>query len=199
MKKKDIAKELLLKLSRVFSADLYFVNNRYAFPGPIASASESVVADCLCIFNPDITEALREMFPENPVLYTGSIRKVKEFGLFEIIEDEKLISSIHGLIDRFLQKFDNAHGWETIHLTEEELNLMFGENRTITLFKDNPKIPEVVVSKALFPLMTKTTMNHLTYSCYPLLKKDHVHELLFNYDFEYFNLKMKYLILNMDE
>ena len=193
--KKDFAKDLLVKMSKVFPTDVYFVNNRYALPGPISFESNAGIY--VCVFNPDMTEALRKLFPENPVLFSSSIKKTGLVDVMEVIEEPEIIKAVQRNIDDILGQFDNATGWENFDLNEEQLTDLYDNYKTISLFKEEKDKPEIVIGKSLFPLITKKTMNDVIYTFKEFSKKDSLHSLLLNYDGEYFSLKMMYLILHV--
>jgi hypothetical protein len=194
MAKKEItSKDILNKLATIFKRDIYIVNNIYCIGGNITEKETTGIS--FCILNSDIAETLKEEFGNYRIIYMEDVKKEKaaldsgDKGLYLKVkfskdEEKTVLNSIENL-NNIVKKIDK---WDKFNWTEDELVAILSDGDMITLFTDNKDIPELFVSKVVFPGIAKNNIDSLYYSAYKNKDLKGVYELVTSLDCDMFIL-----------
>lgn len=187
-------KDLLTKLSNLYS-DMYLINNTYVLAGNESSTNNR--GEYFCILNPDMTKLCNDVFDKSKIYYISNIKKAK-VSLDEYSEEVKLNNTID-LLKSTLKENQKSilsiSNWEKLSLSEEEINKIFEERETIELFKDNDSIPNITISKSIFPLITEKNISDVYYV---IKQNNEINELILSLDFPLFQLYMFYTYIKID-
>ena len=191
-KKELDSKSILNKLASIFKHDIYIVNNIYCIGGNITEKETTGIS--LCVLTADIAETLKEEFGNYRIIYIEDIKKEKavldtDKQMYLKIkftkDEEKMISStLEGILD-ITKKITT---WEKFNWTEDEVVAMLSDGDMITLFTGNKNIPELLVSKVVFPGIAKNNIDSLYYSVYKNKELEGVYELVTSLDVDIFQL-----------
>jgi hypothetical protein len=189
-------KTVFMKLLNVFPKDMYLVHNWCAIAG-----NESDVENrgfYFCVLEPEVRELLNKTFPNNPVLYIKSVRDAKtNISDIEEILDEKILKNITAIVESFMSKFNNYVDWNTFNFTEEEISALFDEGQSLTLFENDDNRSSIIISKSIFPLVTGKVINEVKYIYDNYEDDDQLNQIIIVYDYELFQLVMRYLFLKI--
>ena len=180
-KKLDIA-TLLQKLSIVFTKDMYIIGSMYVINGPITEKESTGVN--YCILTPECVDIIKERFGNINVIYFTDVKKAKA-SLGQIEEMLYIKTDFNKYNSKeILNKVDNIHNtishvksWSKFNWSDNEVAAMINGDM-ITLFTNDKNVPELYVSKVVFPGLGKNNVNNLEYSVYKSKKIDDVYELV---------------------
>lgn len=191
-KKELTTKDILNKLSGIFKKDMYIVNKIYCIGGNITEKETTGIS--MCILTADIAEKLSEEFGDYRIIYIEDVKKEKasletgDKGMYLKLrftkEEEKTIYNTIDSLNNIIKKIDS---WEKFNWTEDEVVAILNEGDMITLFTDNKDIPELMVSKVVFPGIAKNNIDSLYYKVYKS-KHEGLYELVTSLDIDIFQL-----------
>ena len=191
-KKELDSKSILNKLASIFKHDIYIVNNIYCIGGNITEKETTGIS--LCVLTADVAETLKEEFGNYRIIYIEDIKKEKavldtDKQMYLKIkftkDEEKMISST---LEGILNITKKITTWEKFNWTEDEVVAMLSDGDMITLFTGNKNIPELLVSKVVFPGIAKNNISSLYYSVYKSKDFKGVYELVTSLDIDIFQL-----------
>lgn len=190
MKTKDLIKESMTKLVSIFPNDIYIIHNRYVLAGD--KSEENTVGYYFCIFDNDVFMEWKKAYPDNPVLYIKSLRESKISREVETITDKNTIESLEKKVEMCVNETINVdRQWARFEFSEDDIQKIFTNNESFNLFTDSK---EVIISKTIFPLITAKTINNVYYT-FGETDSRGLNTLYIQYDYEYFQLNMKYFYL----
>lgn len=202
-KKQLTSKDILNKLSSIFKKDIYIVNNIYCIGGNITEKETTGIS--FCILNTDIAETLKEEFGNYRILYIEDIKKEKasletDKGLYLKVKfsknEEKVILNTIENLNNIIKRIDT---WDKFNWTESEIVAILDSGDMITLFTDNKNIPELFVSKVVFPGIAKNNINSLYYSVYKSKDLKGIYELVTSLDVDIFQLYTITRFIDLDD
>lgn len=191
-KKQLTSKDILNKLSGIFKKDIYIVNNLYCIGGNITEKETTGIS--MCILTTDIAEILKEEFGSYRIIYIEDVKKEKavldtDKGLYLKVkftkEEEKVILNNVDNLNNTIKKIET---WEKFNWTDDEVVAILDSGDMITLFTDSKDIPELFVSKVVFPGIAKNNISSLYYSVYKSKDLKGVYELVTSLDIDIFQL-----------
>lgn len=190
MKTKDLIKESMTKLVSIFPNDIYIIHNRYILAGD--KSEENTVGYYFCIFDNEVFMEWKKVYPDNPVLYIKSLRESKISREVETITDKNTIESLEKKVEMCVNETINVdRQWKRFEFSEDDIQKIFTNNESFNLFTDSK---EVIISKTIFPLITAKTINNVYYT-FGETDLRGLNTLYIQYDYEYFQLNMKYFYL----
>lgn len=180
--------ELLTKLPKVFKRDAYIINHTYIVGG---DESEKINPGfSMCILTKKYIDALDEMYPDSKNIFISDIRKSKKEPLeyihttfdnneFEIAK--KNMASIEKTINKF-------NDWKSLKIYDSDGSSFFDD----AYIKHIPgETDTVVVSKEMFPLVSKTLSPTVSYNIKEM-KDDDLCILGIIIDLPYFQIQSTY-------
>lgn len=206
MAKKTI-RDLFVKLSNFFT-DFYIIYNYYILPGD--KSDETTRGYYYCILEPDIMELCRKLNPNGTdIIHVNSVRNAKDnMDLISFISDQNEKKKIINKLTEYKNKFETDTSelyWDYLHFNEDEKKALFNSESiifTVNMYDENQDVcgqTSVVISKTLFPLLTEKTFNSLFYSYIDNYSgNNELHQLLFEFHYEYFQLNMRYLFIPLE-
>ena len=196
MAKKDIVRDVLVKLTNIFSLDLYVVHNYYVLAGN--KSNDANRGYYICALEPDVINETEKVFPKDKIVYIPSIKNAKDnIQSIEILTNEEDIKRIELVVEKQIYQFRKPLTWESFHFTEEEIDTLFKSSQSISLFKNDENRSEVIISKSMFPMVTEKTIDKLVYAYDTYEENSELNQLLVIHDTEYFQLMMRYLFIPM--
>ena len=166
----SVLSNVLTKLSNVYKSDMYIVNNRYCIGGP-NTYKDGPAGKSLCILSDDVVDDIIDHFGQPQIIYFKDIKKAKatfntedEYMQIETSFDEKLKRSIPESKDLLMKTFKSIETWDHFNFTEDQVKALFNDGEIVTLFSDNKNVPEIYVTKDIFPLVSDKNINTLFYS-----------------------------------
>lgn len=188
-------KTLLMKIVNVFPKDMYLVHNWCAIAGEESDGENR--GFYFCILEPEVRQMLNKLFPNNPTLYIKSVRDTKaDNSKVQEILDEKELKNIDDMVNYHMTEFGKINTWDTFNFTEEEINQIFGEGKSFALF-ENDERPSIIISKSMFPLINEKIINNIKYNYSKNEEDDNLNQIALCYDYELFQLVMRYLYLSI--
>ena len=191
MAKEITVPDILLKLSYIFTKDMYLINNRYCIGG--AETEDDLVSKCICILPPDIGNLFIDYFGANQVIYFENIKKAKssygtedEYKYVKIRLEERIKKQLTDNKDNLMKIINSIKGWDQFNLNEDQINSIMNDGNTLVLFKDDPEIPDVIISKSIFPLVKSKDFNNIFYSVFKARNLKNMYTLILNYDYSIF-------------
>lgn len=191
----ELIKDSMTKLVNVFPNDIYVVHNRYVIAGD--KTEDNTIGYFFCIFEPHIMEAWKKKFPDNPIIYIESLRESKTSGEYRLVENGESIKKIEDKIECLINQFKKPNTWVTFDFSDGEKTKIFTNNESFILFENDSNKYSIIISKTIFPLITAKTINDVAYACADYEIDDSLHQLLVQYNHEYFQLNMKYIFMQM--
>lgn len=191
----ELIKDSMTKLVNVFPNDIYVVHNRYVIAGD--KTEDNTIGYFFCIFEPHIVEAWKKKLPDNPIIYIESLRESKNSGEYTLIENEETIKKIEDKIECLINQFKQPNIWTTFDFSDEEKTKIFTNNESFVLFENDSDKYSIIISKTIFPLITAKTINDVAYTCTDYEIDESLHQLLVQYNHEYFQLNMKYIFMQI--
>ena len=159
--------DVLLKLSYIFK-DMYLINSTYCIAG--SETDSDAVGKFICILSPEITDIFVDYFGNISVMYFENIKKAKaifgtgdEYKYIKTQMEESKKKQFYDKKDTLMKVVDSIKDWDTFKLTEEQIADIMDNGQTITLFEDEANIPNVLVSKSIFPLLKSKDFNNIYY------------------------------------
>lgn len=191
----ELIKDSMTKLVNIFPNDIYVVHNRYVIAGD--KTEDNTIGYFFCIFEPHIMEAWKKKFPDNPIIYIESLRESKTSGEYRLVENGESIKKIEDKIECLINQFKKPNTWATFDFSDGEKTKIFTNNESFILFENDSNKYSIIISKTIFPLITAKTINDVAYACADYEIDDSLHQLLVQYNHEYFQLNMKYIFMQM--
>lgn len=196
MAKQVDLKTFLTKIINIFPKDMYLVHNWCAIAGDESDLENR--GFYFCILEADVRELLNKTFPNNPIMYIKSIRDTKvDMSKFQEILDNKTIEKIDKLVETHMTKINSITDWDTFNFSDEAKDIIFNEGKSFTLFEDDDDKPSIIISKSVFPLINEKTINNVRYKYDKYDDNTELNQIIMAYDYELFQLIMRYLYLNM--
>lgn len=196
MAKEVTVPEVLIKLSSIFTKDMYLINSRYCIGGN--ETEDETVGKSICILSPDIADIFVDYFGSSNVIYFENIKKAKaaygtedEYKYVKVRIEERTKKQLIDSKDNLMKVVDSVKTWSQFSLTEEQVESIMTDGNTLVLFKDNNDIPEVTVSKSIFPLIKSKDFNNIFYNVSKARNLKNMFTLVLNYDhniFQFYNI-----------
>ena len=101
-------------------------------------------------------------------------------------KDEEIV--ILNTIENLNNTIKKIESWEKFNWTDDEVVAILDGGNMITLFTDNKDIPELFVSKVVFPGIAKNNISSLYYAVYKSKDLKGVYELVTSLDIDIFQL-----------
>jgi hypothetical protein len=196
MSKTNTFRDLLVKIKSIFKTDIYLIHNQYIIGGEKSSADN--IGYNVCMLSPDIIDVCNKIFDSSKIYYIKNVTNAKDDLDNNYIEVTSVAESelVKYSLEEILNIKNKCDTWDTFNFTNEQLNDLFENNVTISLFSNNENIPEVTISKSLFPLVTKKTASDLYYH---VIKDQSYINLLIAFDFPMFQLVMLYRYIDISD
>ena len=196
MSKTNTFRDLLVKIKSIFKTDIYLIHNQYIIGGEKSSADN--IGYNVCMLSPDIIDVCNKIFDSSKIYYIKNVTNAKDDLDNNYIEVTNVAESelVKYSLEEILNIKNKCDTWDTFNFTNEQLNDLFENNVTISLFSNNENIPEVTISKSLFPLVTKKTASDLYYH---VIKDQSYINLLIAFDFPMFQLVMLYRYIDISD
>jgi len=196
MSKTNTFRDLLVKIKSIFKTDIYLIHNQYIIGGEKSSADN--IGYNVCMLSPDIIDVCNKIFDSSKIYYIKNVTNAKDDLDNNYIEVTSVAESelVKYSLEEILNIKNKCDTWDTFNFTNEQLNDLFENNVTISLFSNNENIPEVTISKSLFPLVTKKTASDLYYH---VIKDQSYINLLIVFDFPMFQLVMLYRYIDISD
>jgi hypothetical protein len=196
MSKTNTFRDLLVKIKSIFKTDIYLIHNQYIIGGEKSSADN--IGYNVCMLSPDIIDVCNKIFDSSKIYYIKNVTNAKDDLDNNYIEVTSVTESelVKYSLEEILNIKNECDTWDTFNFTNEQLNDLFENNVTISLFSNNENIPEVTISKSLFPLVTKKTASDLYYH---VIKDQSYINLLIAFDFPMFQLVMLYRYIDISD
>lgn len=191
-------KDILSKVSNIFKNDIYIYKRRYIVGGAISEARN--ISRFFCVVNIDLLE-LMDIIPEEPELvYLEDVKKMKEkVGESLVTEiNDSTKDEIISFINTTIHKVNKVKEWDNFGWSEEDISKIFDNNETFLLFENDKKNPNVLISKSLFPLVTKKNCDKLYYHTNLPKEKTDLIELIISFDHELFQIYNIITYLDLD-
>lgn len=196
--------ELLTKLSNVFKKDMYIIQSLHCIGGD-SSESENA-GKAIVTLDKDMSDSIKDYFGDSAVIYFNDIKKAKaafdteeEYLYIKISMEEKDKKAIFEKRDSLLKIVQNISDWKHFNFTDNQLKALFDDSEMILLFSDNPDIPEVYITKSLFPLVTRKDITNLYYSAFKTRNIKNTYTLVTSFDFDYFQVYNIFYYLKMEK
>lgn len=196
MSKTNTFRDLLVKIKSIFKTDIYLIHNQYIIGGEKSSADN--IGYNVCMLSPDMIDVCNKIFDSSKIYYIKNVTNAKDDLDNNYIEVTSVAESelVKYSLEEILNIKNKCDTWDTFNFTNEQLNDLFENNVTISLFSNNENIPEVTISKSLFPLVTKKTASDLYYH---VIKDQSYINLLIAFDFPMFQLVMLYRYIDISD
>ena len=196
MAKELTVPDILIKLSSIFTKDMYLIQNRYCIGGN--ETEDETVGKSICILSPDIAEIFVDYFGNLPVIFFDNIKKAKaaydtedEYKYVKVRIEERNKKQLIDTKDSLMKIIDSIKGWNQFNFTEEQISSIMDDGNTITLFENNNDIPEVTVSKSIFPFIKAKDFDNVYYSVSKARNLKNMYTLVLSYDhsiFQFYNV-----------
>lgn len=185
---------LLTKLKNVFKTDMYIIENLYCIGGE-ESESKNVGTN-ICILPFETCVYLQDKFGKhNQVIYIPNIANAKKFyntaqeylyfkTNIDALTKKELLNRSKILND----KIRKVSTWKSFNFTSEEIKALFTDKEGIILFSDDKELPEVYVSKSIYPMITEKNIANLYYSPTKEDKKNNIYGFITSFDTKFFQL-----------
>lgn len=195
MGKEVTFRDILVKITKVLSSDLYLINNQFIMGGH--KSDENSIGYYLYRLSPAAMTASAEHFKTNKVYYISDGKAAKDSleNNFIVVTNELELKQINDKKDEILRLVKKTDIWKSFNFSEDDVTTLFSDNSTIELFKDDKDIPSVTVSKTLFPYITEKNVSKLYYN---VIKKSEYTNLLLSLDYDMFQLYMLYKYIALD-
>jgi hypothetical protein len=196
MAKEITVPDVLNKLSNIFTKDMYLIQNRYCIGGN--ETDDETAGKSICILSPDIMDIFIDYFGNTQVIFFENLKKAKatfntedEYKYVKVRIEERNKKQLIDNKDGLMKTIDSIKGWNQFEFTEKELDLIMNEGNVITLFKDNNDIPEVTISKSIFPSIKQKDFSNVYYSVSKAKNLKNMYTLVLSYDhniFQFYNI-----------
>lgn len=195
MGKEVTFRDILVKITKVLSSDLYLINNQFIMGGH--KSDENNIGYYLYRLSPAAMTASAEHFKTNKVYYISDGKAAKDSleNNFIDVTNELELKQINDKKDEILRLVKKTDIWKSFNFSEDDITTLFSDNSTLELFKDDKDIPSVTVSKTLFPYITEKNVSKLYYN---VIKKSEYTNLLLSLDYDMFQLYMLYKYIALD-
>lgn len=196
MSKETTFRDLLVKIKNIFKTDIYLIHNQYIIGGEKSSA-ENIGYD-VCVLTPELISVCSKIFDCDKIYYIKNVSNAKDDLDNNLSEVTSIAESelVRYSLEEVINIRDKCDTWNNFNFSEKQLNDLFENNVTISLFENYENIPEVTISKSLFPLVTKKTASDLYYH---VIKDQSYINLLIAFDFPLFQLFMLYRYLDISD
>ena len=189
---------LLTKLSNVFKADLYIIQNQFCIGG--TESEENNIGTSIVVLDPDRIELCKETFGNHDIVYINDIKKAKEDLQSHIKtkmnkQDEESVLSTKNFLMKLVMKTEI---WKSFEFTEEDIVSIFKNGDGKKLFEDEPDIPTVTISKSLFPMVTEKKASTLVYQIYVPKNKNELVNLITYFNTEWFQIYTLFQYINIE-
>lgn len=195
MSTKTNFRNLLVKLSSIYSTDFYIIHNQYIMAGDKSEENNS--GYYICELSLDMISICKELFEPDRIYYIKHIKNAKD-NLNDniVLIDKNKEKDIMNKFNKYHSLLSSITSWSSLSLSDDEIKKIFTENLSIELFENNKDIPTVTISKSLIPMITDKKINDLYYTT----KKDNeIYYLFLSYNSDYFRLDMIYNYIPIDE
>jgi hypothetical protein len=196
MSKEITVPDILNKLSSIFTKDMYLIQSRYCIGGN--ETEDETAGKSICVLSPDIADIFVDYFGSSNVIYFENIKKAKsaygtedEYKFVKVKLEERNKKQLIDTKDSYMKIIDSVKGWERFNFNEEQIESILTDGNTITLFEGNSSVPEVTVSKTIFPLIKSKDFNNIFYNVSKARNLKNMYTLVLNYDhntFQFYNI-----------
>jgi len=196
MSKEITVPDILNKLSSIFTKDMYLIQSRYCIGGN--ETEDETAGKSICVLSPDIADIFVDYFGSSNVIYFENIKKAKsaygtedEYKFVKVKLEERNKKQLIDTKDSYMKIIDSVKGWERFNFSEEQIESILTDGNTITLFEGNSSVPEVTVSKTIFPLIKSKDFNNIFYNVSKARNLKNMYTLVLNYDhntFQFYNI-----------
>lgn len=168
--------DLMTKISYVFKADSYILDNKYILGGEVSEKENP--SNIILELSPESISLIKEELPtyyedikEKDVFFFKDIKKAKkDFMSYTSLLKEKDIKDIRYSEIYLNDILKRVNDWEDFNFTPEEVENFITAGKSITLFENNKDIPNINISKKLIPMISIKNIEDLRYK--PLPSKD---------------------------
>lgn len=180
--------DLMTKISNIFKSDLYIINNKYCIGG--ADSEDKNITQILCLLNQESSNLVKEQFPDTDIIYIKDVKKIKE-NFDENIELKIFESEKNDLLnkrDKIMKLVLNIDSWKSFEFTESDITDIFTDGKTFEMFTEDSNIPNLTISKTLFPMVKEKTVNQLFYQIFIPDNEYELIQLVTSFDTEWFQI-----------
>lgn len=196
MAKEITVPDILTKLSNIFTKDMYLIDSRYCIGGN--ETNDESVSKSICILNPDISDIFIDYFGNSSVIFFENIKKAKtafgtedEYQYVKTHIEERNKKQLIDNRDNLMKTISNISGWEQFNFTDTEIESIMTDGSVTTLFKDRNDVPEVTVSKSIFPFIKAKDFDKVYYNVSKAKNLKNMYVLIVSYDhvqFQFYNI-----------
>jgi hypothetical protein len=174
---------------------MYIINNQYVIGG--SESEENNSGYYLCRLSPCVIEVCKDLFDSNKIYYISNIKNAKDKlnDYLSEVKNKSEIEDINKRIQDMLDCINKTETWKSFNFSENDITNLFENNISMNLFQDNKKIPEITISKSLFPLVTEKNVSDLYYN---ITTDKEYNELIVSLDFPLFQLYMVYKYIDIN-
>ena len=162
MAKKEIKiEDVITKIKAGFRKDVYIVDNMYCIPGE--TTSEDLITSMVLIFNPDVINILKVLFPDTKYIHITDIANAKNDLLNHIVKINKDdIKYCDKIIKHIIPRYDNITIWKNFNFSDEDCN-EFKDGKDINLSDKDSKLENISFGKNVLPFISPTKLNEIAY------------------------------------
>ena len=197
--------DFFVKVKRVFSEDVYIINNRYVIAG---ENSEHKLSGMIVLeIDPSYKEVLSKVFFPDGIIrnvFIPNIVDIKtELGKFQYLQDEEYETQIKQRMEEFDVFSKPECEWRKFHLHEDSLenerllSLFFTDKLMGRIISNDEHIPDVQIGPSFLPGVTIKTISDLEYymGIYKVLEKETIYQIVFKYYFTHYNMWIRYFFI----
>ena len=196
---KTTFRDVLVKLSNVYLTDIYIYKNQYILGGDLSNLNNPGIF--ICQLTGDTMKIFDEKLDKSKIYYVSDIKKSKDnFDEYsKEVTDKNEINRIEDLKEKILKEVFNIETWNNFKFNDEEIQLLFNDGISIEIFKNDTKIPSLILSKSMIPLATEKNLDKLYYyllSTNTEAGDTMINKIIFSLDTELFQVYMYYTYMN---
>lgn len=206
MNKKEMNKfnDFIIKVKRVFSKDIFIIQNRWIIGGCMSNAS--LPGDFVLEISPDYfpyVENVFELGKEKPNVYIPDISIIKkdttDFDevVYRDISEQEYEEFVSVRLEQFFEILRSDENWYPLNLTEEAIETCFDKSLLIKIPDPKNEIHDVIIGKSMMPGITKKDLENIIYRMekFSEINDDIVYEFVLQYDFTHYRMFGQYFFL----
>lgn len=200
MSKVDLVRDLLVKINKVFSDDMFIIRNRIAVGGIDSFVKNT--GRYVCLLNENIKQEYDAFLGVDSITKITNIREAKnnfKDNMVCVNSIEEFDGTDQEEIAANLAVYDGAMEVDVWHSLEEEMDeddidIIFNKGGIATILKDDEQPFEL--GKSLLPLVTEKNLSDVFFSDFKECEQD-IRKIYFKIDHPYFVLYLCYWILRV--